>query len=1392
MKFNSTDTTRDTINSDATGDYKKLDSMRQESQRKSRNAATSNEHREEANFPDESSHSEDSEVGVLDFSITTLSRSHPSDDAQGNTSTFMGFLQNLVQNNGAFNLSHSNDEFDCIIENLVQRDDAYLILECAKDLSERLLMMDNVTADRVIPSSRLTSALIKILSDRSLACDLEIHLVVCRCLYHLMELHEAFVIEAIHNNAVEAILPHLVEIVYIDLTEQCLQVLETLSKENSAHHRLIENDGVHACLKNLDFLTIHSQKKCLKIISNSACSVLPTHFMKFENDFATLLDILVTQDDAGMVEHARQIVFKIINCFQHDSKKIELLFKNEALISRFTEFAFDSFEKISLSKVELHSPTIILRSLICLASASKSIRDTLLKEDLGAKISSTILKDEEFSGTPKLAPTTDHFFGDILKLIGSFIPNPNKSEETDTYFGNFPYWEGLLEESHYNLRDFCRFIEQVYPILIHLYHEAMEYEVQCCVMQELVKIFYFCEKFSLTPAVNHRESVDIVSNILFDWKKVLSDIEPEAEKFLKLNLVFAACLITQSAFHSWDSKHIDLLNRVGVLEYLRDLLKFLRNKSQILKTSDLRSQKRKYLLRVLTDITQEILNQDSLRISRECAIANHLKILANLQHSFRLQSVSKTPVYERNRELWSKFIKLFSSDDYPTCHELHSLGILESILEQLNLMSSNEPVLLQSLVSVMIDDPASFIRFVNCLHEIVSKVLIPHVTSSRSKTDSAELRLIEGKRVLIKIMSKNVKPVSQLSHREGFKQELVLLVPAVVSFATIRSLLIRYSKLFPNLEPNFHAFSSPKSDSFLETSTVFYYHGVAICNATPLYSVITALDPSSSEIKCDPIASIWGKTHEFSFSNETVPKTQMQIEPLKASLFEIISLSILKSLFSINEKLFSWNGRFKTEVFRNRILDQLLLKQIESVSVTRIGELQELCVHLMTKFPFLFLFRVKLQFIRSVCFGMARSVNFSAETQSKQSKQNLLSYELCGAWLNSAGFLSKTKLRVSRTKIFKSALAVLDSYSLNPSSLEFQFYDEEGSGLGPTLEFYSLVSKSFSQISFMWNTSAREGYGLFPAPIYKTDLDFQDRSSNLFQKLGNFLARAFLDSRPVDFHFNPLLLQAIQDWTKYSKNIMSCECLEYVVQLLHEVDPILASSLRQLVTSLDPGTVAYDTQSGNMSADSELDDLCLTFVLPGSINYELVKNGKNIKVTRQNVNRYIILVAKTILCEGIKLQVQSLREGFSQLLPLLVLQILSLSELDELFGHGRENWSMEVLKACVEADHGYSCESPSVVNCLSILNEFSREEKRQFLQFLTGSPRLPVGGFPALHPKLTIVKKYVDQGSTTDGQLPSVMTCANYLKLPDYSLKSLMRSRIIQAMREGSGEFFLS
>lgn len=56
----------------------------------------------------------------------------------------------------------------------------------------------------------------------------------------------------------------------------------------------------------------------------------------------------------------------------------------------------------------------------------------------------------------------------------------------------------------------------------------------------------------------------------------------------------------------------------------------------------------------------------------------------------------------------------------------------------------------------------------------------------------------------------------------------------------------------------------------------------------------------------------------------------------------------------------------------------------------------------------------------------------------------------------------------------------------------------------------------------------------------------------------------------------------------------------------------------------------------------------------------------------------------------------------------------------------------------------------------------------------------------------TVVRKPSESGMTADDYLVSVMTCANYVKLPDYSDMNVLRERLLTAIQEGQGAFHLS
>jgi len=72
------------------------------------------------------------------------------------------------------------------------------------------------------------------------------------------------------------------------------------------------------------------------------------------------------------------------------------------------------------------------------------------------------------------------------------------------------------------------------------------------------------------------------------------------------------------------------------------------------------------------------------------------------------------------------------------------------------------------------------------------------------------------------------------------------------------------------------------------------------------------------------------------------------------------------------------------------------------------------------------------------------------------------------------------------------------------------------------------------------------------------------------------------------------------------------------------------------------------------------------------------------------------------------------------------------------------------------------------------------EERKSFLQFITGCSSLPPGGLANLYPRLTVVRT-VD---ASIGSYPSVNTCVHYLKLPEYPDEEILKDRLFTATLE--------
>jgi len=380
----------------------------------------------------------------------------------------------------------------------------------------------------------------------------------------------------------------------------------------------------------------------------------------------------------------------------------------------------------------------------------------------------------------------------------------------------------------------------------------------------------------------------------------------------------------------------------------------------------------------------------------------------------------------------------------------------------------------------------------------------------------------------------------------------------------------------------------------------------------------------------------------------------------------------------------------------------------------------------------------------------------------------------------------------------------MELYGGSQSILEVEYFEEVGTGLGPTLEFYATVSKEFSKKKTkLWreNESADSGEyafgkrGLFPAPMDEEMAKNENgqRVLHLFKMMGKFVARSMLDSRIIDVSFNPTFFRIGDGSATVAPSLGA----------VTTVDKDLAKSLKMLKKYVSAKQrIEEDDRLSELEKqrkiedihinDARVDDLGLDFTLPGYPHIELIPRGSNINVSIDNVDQYIRRVIDMTLGSGVQKQVDAFRAGFSEVFPYSALKAFTPDELVMLFGRVEEDWSLETLMDSIKADHGYNLDSKSVRNLLQVMSELSPQAKRDFLQFVTGSPKLPIGGFKALTPMFTVVCKPSEPPFGSDDYLPSVMTCVNYLKMPDYSSLDVLKGKLVMAIKEGQGAFHLS
>jgi len=370
--------------------------------------------------------------------------------------------------------------------------------------------------------------------------------------------------------------------------------------------------------------------------------------------------------------------------------------------------------------------------------------------------------------------------------------------------------------------------------------------------------------------------------------------------------------------------------------------------------------------------------------------------------------------------------------------------------------------------------------------------------------------------------------------------------------------------------------------------------------------------------------------------------------------------------------------------FVNTKLTAKLNRQLEEPLVVASNCLPSWSEDLARLYPFLFPFETRHLFLQSTSFGYARSMSRWQNAQSQEEIRRERRDER-----PFLGRLQRQKVRISRSKILESAVKVMELYGASQSVLEVEYFEEVGTGLGPTLEFYSTVSKEFSKKKLkLWRDNDPNGdddfvsgsNGLFPRPLSDEFATSEEGEKilQLFKVLGKFVARSMVDSRIIDINFNPIFFRIGDESTAVRPSLGA----------IKSVDPVVARSL-MIIKKFAMAKKEIDEDPNRTAAqkvtDTEcivvdkikIDDLYLDFTLPGYPEIDLIPNGSQMRLTIDNVDLYLEKVIDVTLGRGVRRQVDAFRAGFSQVFPYSALSAFTPDELCSLFGRVEEDWSLE-------------------------------------------------------------------------------------------------------------------
>ncbi|XP_063333703.1 NEDD4-like E3 ubiquitin-protein ligase WWP2 isoform X2 [Pelmatolapia mariae] len=354
---------------------------------------------------------------------------------------------------------------------------------------------------------------------------------------------------------------------------------------------------------------------------------------------------------------------------------------------------------------------------------------------------------------------------------------------------------------------------------------------------------------------------------------------------------------------------------------------------------------------------------------------------------------------------------------------------------------------------------------------------------------------------------------------------------------------------------------------------------------------------------------------------------------------------------------------------------------------------------------------------------------------------------------------SHVKISVSRQTLFEDSFQQI--MNVKPYDLRRRLYiimrGEEGLDYGGIARewFFLLSHEVLNPMYCLFEYAGKNNYCLQINPASSINPDHL----TYFRFIGRFIAMALYHGKFIDTGFTLPFYKRMLDKKPTLKDLES-------------IDPEFYNSIMWVKENNleECGVELYFAQ------DME--------ILGKVSTHQLKDDGENELVTEENKEEYISLLTDWRFTRGVEEQTKAFLDGFNEVVPLEWLRYFDEKEL-ELMLCGMQEIDLADWQKNTIYRH-YTKNSKQIHWFWQVVKEMDNEKRIRLLQFVTGTCRLPVGGFSELIGSNGPQKFCIDKvGKET--WLPRSHTCFNRLDLPPYRSLEQLREKLLFAIEETEG-----